>query len=110
MNNREPWIQVSPDYRYRIVVDEECYDDSYIDTWDDLDEEQKAAEKKALWQQINSEGVWGYQIQRRVPAVPKCDHCGQETPEHWVDEDGCWGFVGYDVAKDEALGILKTRI
>jgi hypothetical protein len=110
MSNREPWIQVSPDYRYRIVVDEECFDDSYIDTWNDLSEEQKAEEKKAIWRQINSEGVWGFRIQRRVPAIPKCSHCGQATDEHWVDEDSCWSYIGYKSAEAEALSILKPRI
>jgi hypothetical protein len=105
------WTQVSPDLRYGIFVDEECYDDSYIDTWDDLDEQQKLEEKKALWRQIESEGVWGFVVQRRVPAIPKCSHCGQETPEHWDDDDvACWGIIGFNETEKEARESLRHLI
>lgn len=49
--------------------------------------------------------VYGYIIERSVTWVPKEDPNGEVEMETWeeVEEGSCWGFVGYDYAKEAAL-------
>ncbi len=69
----------------RLVLrpEEECYDDSYIDTWDDCSEKEREKYKLELWDRIERDGVWGL--------------IGEYWDgSEWVQADSCWGFVGND--------------
>ena len=84
------------DVRLLIVADD-YYDDSYIDTWDISDKKKEKA-KKELREKINHEGVWGIHGQYRTCA---CNYC--DNPCHWEDVDSVSGFVGdewYDSGYD----------
>lgn len=41
--------------------------------------------------------VWGYVIERQIPA---CTHCG--CPQRWDVEDSVWGHIGYEYALQSA--------
>ena len=69
--------------RLDVVPDEEMYDDSYIDTWDDKSQAWRDRERKKLWALIEREGVYGLRSQLRVDG-------------RWQDVDTCWGFIGDD--------------
>lgn len=68
--------------RLEVVPDEEAYDDSYIDTWDDLTPAQRKEAKQDLWRTIEREGVWGI-VAHALNAQGKM-----------VEVDSCWGYVG----------------
>ena len=69
--------------RFRVVQDEEPFDDSFIDTWDDASEEKKETYKKELWERIRNDGVWGIIGEYNIG-------------NGWVHGDSVWGFVGDD--------------
>lgn len=75
--------------RFNIVPDETVYDDSYIDTWTDKTEEERAQEKKELWARIERDGVWVIYTEKHV----HCKHC---NTWRWQATDSCGGFVGDD--------------
>lgn len=79
--------------RVRVVPDEEPYDDSYIDTWDDMTPAQRKEAKEDLWRTIDREGVWGI-VAEAVNARGE-----------WTQVDSCWGFVGpvEDFDKEPAM-------
>lgn len=78
-------IQEGPGWRLSLVVDELDYDDSYIDTWDDISDEEKAQAKRELWERIERDGVWC------LDGQVQCTSCGT-----WESIDHCCGFVGMD--------------
>jgi hypothetical protein len=80
--------------------------------WDGMDEEAILSgfvEELGKW--MNGE-VYGWIVEKQVSYVKS--HLGaggevvdNETGAEWVEEDACWGFVGYDYAQEaakEALG------
>jgi len=75
--------------RFRVLPDQEMYDDSYIDTWEDMTKEERTQAKLELWQKIERDGVWGIVVEKYF----KCDACGRQG---WEQVDSCWGFVGDD--------------
>jgi len=75
--------------RFQVLPDEEMYDDSYVDTWTDVSEEERVKEKLDLWRRIEREGVWGVVVEKHF----HCDACGADR---WDHVDSCWGFVGDD--------------
>jgi len=72
--------------RLRWVEDEDCYDDSYIDTWEEETEETRQKARDRVWALIESQGVW-----IRIAEV-RCPHCGS-----WDIVDSVGGMVGQDV-------------
>ena len=95
--------------RFRVLPDEEMYDDSYIDTWTDVSDEEKIKEKLDLWRRIEREGIFGIVVEKHF----HCDACGADC---WDHMDSCWGFVGddwkdsgYDIDFKEA-GLRKIGI
>lgn len=44
--------------RFQFVLEQEPYDDSYIDTWTDRSERERAHARKELWETIERDGVW----------------------------------------------------
>ena len=74
--------------RFRVISDDLPYDDSYIDTWPESDEE-KAKTKKQLWARIEREGVWCILVEKHIT----CKHCGSDR---WEQLEHCCGFVGED--------------
>lgn len=71
--------------RLRWIPDQECFDDSYIDTWTDQSEAQREQARKELWESIERDGVWG------LVGEVRCKCC-----QSWEEVDSCWGFVGQD--------------
>ena len=69
--------------RLDVVPDEEMYDDSYIDTRDDVSQATRDKMRAKLWKTIEREGVYGLRAQLRVDG-------------RWQDVDTCWGFIGDD--------------
>lgn len=102
----EKWTLASPTVRWRIVPDDVPYDASYIDTWDDLDADQKEEEKRLILAQSWREGVWGYEVE--VLKNVKCKHCDEVTHQQWEHHDSCWSFIGYETAEEECKAVLKT--
>lgn len=45
------------------------------------------AERKEWESRLQRDGVWGYVLEKRIPACPTCDH-----GERWDHIDSCWGF------------------
>lgn len=83
---QDAWTDLENEGVVRIEhpVDCEPYDDSYIDTWDDLSPKKREEEKKRLWRQIERQGVYGIQ--------------GQFSDgEHWNNVDTMWGIFGDDL-------------
>jgi hypothetical protein len=71
--------------RIRIEPDESLYDDSYLETWG-LSQAELKEQSRALWAQIERDGVWGIVGEfRRHAGAP------------WEVADSVWGFVGCDV-------------
>jgi hypothetical protein len=71
-------------------------------TW----EPQKVIESEIREYRSWAEGeVYGYIIERSVTWVPKDEPEGEVEMSTWeeVDEGSCWGFIGYDYAKEAAL-------
>ncbi len=75
--------------RFRVLPDEEMYDDSYIDTWTDQTQKEREDARLDLWRRINSEGVWGIIVEKHF-------HCAACGTDRWDHVDSCWGFVGED--------------
>lgn len=74
-------------YRIKVVPDYEPYEhDAY--------ESEEA--KQEIDELINRDGVWGYIVERLVPASEPCVTCGNCKPEHWERVDSCFGFLGND--------------
>lgn len=67
-----------------VEPDELGYDDSYIDTWDDVSPAKREKARKELWAQIDREGVYGL-----VAKVLTADG-------RWQVVDGVCGFIGDD--------------
>jgi len=71
--------------RIEHPIDEEPYDDSYIDTWDDLTVAQRERIKKALHASIELWGLYGI--------------VGEFFDgKSWVDVDSVWSILGNDLA------------
>lgn len=71
--------------RIEHPIDEEPYDDSYIDTWDDLSPAKRERCKKELHDTIERWGVYGIQ--------------GQFSDgKHWHEVDSVWNILGNDLA------------
>jgi len=69
--------------RLILSPEQECYDDSYFDTWDDLSEQKKEKYRKELWDRIECDGVWSL--------------VGEYWDgSEWVHADSCGGFIGDD--------------
>ena len=69
--------------RLRLVSDDTCYDDSYIDTWHDISENECERVRRELWARIEQDGV--------------CGVIGEYWNGHeWEHADSCFGFVGDD--------------
>lgn len=83
----------------RLTIEPDCepYDDTYIDTWDDLTPAQRKAEKKKLWDRIEREGVWGVVGKYRVG-------------DRWHTGGSCWGFIGEDYEDDTDTDIMAETI
>lgn len=77
-------VHSGDNWRVSIKEDDDMYDDSYIDTWGESEEEVIRL-KKELWDRIENEGVWG------LVGEVKCKCCGS-----WTTTDSVWGFVGDD--------------
>jgi len=78
-------IQEGDGWRFYVCLDEVMYDDSYIDTWDNLSDEEKAKAKTEVWERIEREGVWG------IVGEVACSAC-----DNWVHVDSIGGFIGQD--------------
>jgi len=76
-------VQEGDGWRLVVVADECMYDDSYIDTWSDLSEEQRNNVRKEIWELIDQDGVW------LLDGQVKCIACG-----NWESIDSCGGFIG----------------
>jgi hypothetical protein len=71
--------------RIENPYDPEPYDDSYIDTWDDLSPAKRERAKRELHATIERHGVYGI--------------VGEFFDgEHWVQVDSVWGIFGNDLA------------
>lgn len=70
--------------RIEWKVDDESYDDSYLDTWDDVSERKVAHYRKELRALIEREGVWGLVSEYK------------DTSGEWQHADSVWGMVGMD--------------
>ncbi len=69
--------------RLILKLEEDAYDDSYVDTWDDLSEQKREKYRKDLWDRVERDGVWGL--------------VGEYWDgSEWVHADSCWGFIGDD--------------
>lgn len=88
--------------------------------WEGFDEEAIITclvEELGRW--MNGE-VYGYIIERLVYWTKNYhDENGEELPrwlelpsvesgEEWIEEDSCWGYIGYEWAEQEAKNILDT--
>lgn len=71
--------------RLRVPWDECFYDDSYLDTWDDVPARERERVRRELWDRIERDGVVGIVGERWDGAA-----------EEWVTVDSVWGFVGDD--------------
>lgn len=69
--------------RLRLEPEHECYDDSYIDTWTDVSEEEREGYRADLWERIERDGVW-------ILLGEFWD--GRE----WIVAASCGGFIGDD--------------
>ncbi len=69
--------------RLILQPEQECYDDSYIDTWDDLSEKKREKYKLELQDRISRNGVW-------------CLVGEYWDGSEWVHADSCGGFIGDD--------------
>lgn len=78
--------------RLRWIPDTEPYDDSYLETWDDLSPEELETERRRLYDLIDREGVWV-----RVAEV-QCPCCGV-----WSTMSSIGGLVGRFDDSDEDL-------
>ncbi len=47
--------------------------------------------------------VWGVVVERET----KCDKCGDESEDHL---DSCWGFFGYEYAKEECKRMFDSAV
>lgn len=70
--------------RIENPFDSEPYDDSYIDTWDDLSPAKRERAKKELHDTIERWGVYGIQG-------------AFFDGESWVETDTVWGILGNDL-------------
>ena len=69
--------------RLLISADNDVYDDSYFDTWDDITESQLERLRSELWARVEREGVYGV--------------IGEYWDGHaWCEVDSCWSFIGDD--------------
>ena len=69
--------------------DSDPYDDSFIDTWTDENENTREQYRKALWRDIERDGVWGLVASIRTDT---------DDSEAWEVVDSIWGLVGQDDA------------
>ena len=72
------------DVSFEVLPDPEPYDDSYIDTWDDVPEHMREAARNETRRRIENDGVWGIRSNAKLS-------CGSLH-----DVADCWGFVGDD--------------
>lgn len=70
--------------RVRAEVEIDCYDDSYIDTWD-VSDAKKERYRKEVYDRIDREGYWIYFTEYRLT-----------DDEPWEVAESCGGFIGED--------------
>ena len=94
-------------YRVKVYEDLDPYDLSYIDTWNEPQEERDRARRETL-EAIERFGVWGYVVERLIPACAACGH-----PERWepTPYGSCWGIVDdrHGYLEREALAALEAE-
>lgn len=56
-----------------------------------------------VYDQYLSGEVYGYVIERVIPASAPCETCNHAAPKHMEHVDSCWGFFGMEYCKQEAL-------
>ncbi len=66
-----------------ILKADDCYDDSYINEWDNLSKKKKVIYRDALWDRIERDGVW-------------CLVGEYWDGSEWVHADSCCSFIGDD--------------
>lgn len=81
------WRVAECDGLVRIVLtqDEDAYDVSYVDTWDDASHHEKERIKKDILSQVARDGVWTITGEYR-----------QSDDDDWTAIDSVGGFVGDD--------------
>lgn len=91
-------IKPAPAEQYRIkILEDQCeYEHGDYDEGEE-GEIQRAAVDRAIGQH----GVWGYVVEKLVPATPghPCKACGyapDAMTEGWEHVDSCFGFIGND--------------
>lgn len=86
--------------RFRWVPDFEPFDDSYIDTWEDVPEGKRERIRADLRERIERDGVWGLVGEYRLlplhhgegPIVTS--YPSEEAEPGWEIGGSCFGFVG----------------
>ena len=71
--------------KFEVLMDPECHDASYVDTWIDKSEAWRQRTKREIRDRADQEGTWGI-----VTSIRASEDAG------WEEVDSVWDFVGDD--------------